>query len=142
MPLVDRDQRGQLGLTCSICRQVTPVPDRGVAGLQSAFHINRFLEIKESLQRPENPPATLEEAAPTDVNPVKASHCFVHEDKELELYCETCGELICMRCALKGGEHHRDLGQAFRKYKEEISSYLEPMEKKVTIMKKTLAHAV
>ena len=143
VPLVDQDQQGQLGLTCPICRQVTPVPERGVAGLQSAFHINRFLEIKESLQRPENPAATLEEAAPTYVNPVKkASHCFVHEDKELELYCETCGELICMRCALKGGKHHdhsyEDLGQAFRKYKEEISSSLEPMEKQVTIMKKAL----
>ena len=146
VPLVDRDQQGQLGLTCPICRQVTPVPDRGVAGLQSAFHINRFLEIKESLQRPENPPATLEEAAPTDVNPVKkANHCFVHEDKELELYCETCGELICTRCALnlKGGKHHdhryEELEQAFRKYKEEITSSLEPMEKQVTIMKETLA---
>ena len=143
MPLVDRDQQGQLGLTCAICRQVTPVPNRGVAGLQSAFHINRFLEIKESLQRPENPAATLEEAAPTDVNPIKkASHCFVHEDKELELYCETCGKLICTRCALKCGKHHdhsyEDLGQAFRKYKEEISS-LEPMEKQVMIMKETLA---
>ena len=144
VPLVDRDQQGQLGLTCPICRQVTPVPDRGVAGLQSAFHINRFLQIKESLQRPENPQATLEEAAPTDVNPVKkTSHCFVHEGKELELYCETCGELICTRCALKGGKHHdhsyEDLGQAFRKYEEEISSSLKPMEKQVTIMKKALA---
>ena len=144
VPLVDRDQQGQLGLTCPICRQVTPVPDRGVAGLQSAFHINRFLEIKESFQKPENPAATLEEAAPTDANPVKkASHCFVHKDKELELYCETCGELICLRCALKGGKHHdhsyEDLGQAFRKYKEEISSSLEPMEKQVTIMKEALA---
>ena len=93
---------------------------------------------------PENPAATLEEAAPTDVNPIKkASHCFVHEDKELELYCETCGKLICTRCALKGGKHHdhsyEDLGQAFKKYKEEISSSLEPMEKQVTIMKETLA---
>ena len=143
VPLVDRDQQGQLGLTCPICRQVTPVPDRGVAGLQSAFHINRFLEIKESFQRPENPAATLEEAAPTDVNLVKASHCFVHEGKELELYCETCGELICTRCALKGGKHHdhsyEELEQAFRKYKEEITSSLEPMEKQVTIMKETLA---
>ena len=88
--------------------------------------------------------ATLEEAAPTDVNSIKkASHCFVHEDKELELYCETCGKLICTRCALKGGKHHdhsyEDLGQAFRKYKEEISSSLEPMERQVTIMKKALA---
>ena len=45
-----------------------------------------------------------------------------------------------MRCALKGGDHgYEDLGQTFRKYKEEISSFLEPMEKQVTIMKQTLA---
>ena len=141
VPLVDRDQRGQLGITCPICRQVTPIPDRGVAGLQSAFHINRFVEIKESLQRRE----TSEEAAPSDANPVKKAsrHCFVHEDKKLELYCETCEELICMRCALKGGKHHdhsyKEIKQAFRKYKEETISSLEPMDKQVTIMKETLA---
>ena len=69
VPLVDRDQQGQLGqlgLTCPICRQVTPIPGRGVAGLQLAFHIYRFLEINESFQ---NPAATPEEAEPTDVKP-------------------------------------------------------------------------
>ena len=75
VPLVDRDQQGQLGLTCPICRQATPIPGRGVAGLQSAFHVNRLLEIRESFQ---NPAATPEGAAPTDVKPVdeKVGHCF------------------------------------------------------------------
>ena len=97
VPLVDRDQRGQLGLSCPICRQITPIPGRGVAGLQSAFHINRFLEIKESLQ---NPATTPEGPPPTNVNHVdeKVGHCFVHEGKELELYCKTRGELICTKC--------------------------------------------
>ena len=140
VPLVHRDQRGQLGLTCPICRQVTPIPGRGVAGLQSAFHINRFLEIKESFQ---NPAATPEEA-PTDEKAVdeKVGLCFVHKGKELELYCETCGELICTRCALKGGEHqtHRyeELNQAFEKYKAEITSLLGPMERQVTVIMKAL----
>ena len=142
VPLVDRDQQGQLGLTCPICRQVTPIPGRGVAGLQSAFHVNRFLEIKESFQ---NPAATPEGAAPTDVNPVdeKVGHCIVHEGKELELYCETCGELICTRCALKGGKHqthhYEELNQAFEKYKAEITSLLGPMEKQVTVNTNALA---
>ena len=113
-----------------------------MAGLQSAFHINRFLEIKETLQ---NPAATPEVAEPTDVNPVneKVSHCIVHEGKELELYCETCGELICTWCALKGGEHHTHhyeaLNQAFEKYKAEIACFLGPMEKQVTVITKALA---
>ena len=112
-----------------------------MAGLQSAFHINRLLEIKESFQ---NPAATPEVAEPTDLNPVneKVSHCLVHEGKELELYCETCGELICTWCALKGGEHHTHhyeaLNQAFEKYKAEIACFLGPMEKQVAVITNVL----
>ena len=78
------------------------------------------------------------------MNPVKkARHCFDHEGKEFELYCETCGELICWRCALKGGKHHdhdyEELDKAFKKYKQEITSSLEPMEKQVSTIKKALA---
>ena len=144
VPLVDRDQQGHLGLSCPTCRRVTPIPDRGVAGLQPAFHINHLLELHESFQKVENPAAALQGAAPTDVNPVKkARHCFDHEGKELELYCETCGELICWKCIAKGGKHHdhdyEELDQAFEKYRQEITSSLEPMEKQVTIIKKALA---
>ena len=145
VPLGVRDKQGQLSLTCPTCRQATPIPARGVAGLQSAFHINNLLEILEdSVRKLENVPATPKRATPTDLNPViKASHCFVHEDKELELYCETCGELICYKCVTKSGKHishdYEELNVAFEKYKEEITSSLEPMEKQVTTIKKALA---
>ena len=145
VPLGVRDQQGQLSLTCPTCRQNTPIPARGVAGLQSAFHINTLLEILEdSARKLENTPATPERETPTDLNPGnKASHCFVHEDKELELYCETCGELICLKCVTKSGKHHIhdyvELNVAFEKYKKEITSSLGPMEKQVTIIKKVLA---
>ena len=143
--LVPLGVQGQLSLTCPACRQVTPIPARGVAGLQSAFHINNLLEILEdSANKLKNAPATPERATPTDLNPVnKDSHCTVHEDKELELYCETCGELICLKCVTKSGKHHshdyEELNVAFEKYKEEITSSLEPMEKQVTTIKKALA---
>ena len=145
VPLGVRDQQGQLSLTCPTCRQATPIPARGVAGLQSAFHINNLLEILEdSARKFENAPATPERATPTDLNPGnKVSHCFVHEDKELELYCETCGELICLKCVTKSGKHYshdyEELNVAFEKYKKEITSSLEPMEKQVTTIKKALA---
>ena len=147
VPLGVRDQQGQLSLTCPTCRQVTPIPPSGVAGLQSAFHINHLLEIQDSFKNLQNPPANLEWAVGgtgVEKPPNNASQfCFEHVEKELEFYCETCGELICYKCALKGGKHHshdyEELNQAFEKYKKEITSSIEPMEKQVAIIKKSLA---
>ena len=140
VPLVDRDQQGHLALSCPNCRRISPVPDRGVAGLQPAFHINHLLELRESFRKVENTAATLQGAAPTDM---KARHCFDHEGMELELYCETCEELICWKCIAKGGKHrehdYEELDQAFKKYRQEITSSMKPMEKQVTIIKKALA---
>ena len=147
VPLGVRDQQGKLGLTCPACRQVTPIPDRGVAGLQPAFHINRLLEIQESFQVLEVPAATTEEAvksATVDTPPRNmVRHCLEHPKEEIRLYCETCGELACYKCGLKGGRHHdheyNELDVAFEKYKEEITSSLEPMEKQVDIAMKALS---
>ena len=147
VPLGVRDQQGQLSLTCPTCRQVTPIPPSGVVGLQSAFHINHLLEIQDSVKKLQNPPANFEVAVGGTVveNPPKnaAQFCFEHVEEELKLYCETCGELICYKCGLKGGKHHshdyEELDQAFEKYKKEIASSIEPMEKQVAIIKKALA---
>ena len=139
VPLGVRDQEGKDSLTCPACRQVTPIPDRGVAGLKPAFHINHLLEIyKDSLKKLENPAVTTEGATPADPNP---SHCFVHKDKE-ELYCETCDELICLRCIMKYNQHYdhdyKELNEAFEGYRKEILSSLEPMEIQVMVLKKAL----
>ena len=149
VPLVVRDKQGTLGLTCPTCRQVTLIPDRGVAGLQSVapFQINRLLEIQDSVKKLKNPSATLEGAmGGTTINTPSrnvAFHCFEHVDEEMKLYCETCGILICLLCALKGGKHHdhdcSPLKKAFEKYKEEMTSFVDPLEKQVTTIKKALA---
>ena len=149
VPLVDRDQQGQLGITCPKCRQVTPVLERGVAGLQPAFHINHLIEIQKTLE--ENPSATLdgEDAgsvtARTCTAPTRDAprHCFEHAEEELKLYCETCGSLICLKCAIRSGKHHNhdyvEIPEAFEKYTVEITESLGPMEEQVTVIKRTLA---
>ena len=146
VPLV-KDQQGQLTLTCPTCRQVTPIPDRGVVGLQPAFQTNQLLELQSSFKDLPTTPANLEgatggteiESLPKNV----AQFCSEHVDEELKLYCETCGELICFKCGLKGGKHqshnYEEVNQAFEKYKEESASSIEPMEKQVAIIKKALA---
>ena len=148
VPLGVRDQQGQLSLTCPACRQVTPIPDRGVAGLKPAFHINHLLEIyKDSVKKLDNLAATREGAVGgTKVaTPSRnmAEYCFEHAEEEWKLYCETCGELVCYHCVIKGGKHHDHdhtlLKVAFEKYKNEILSSLEPMEKQVVLIEKALA---
>ena len=146
VPLVDRDQRGQLGLSCPICWQVTPVPNRGVADLQSAFHINHLLELQDSFQKLDNPAAALQGAVGGDTNAAPSReavrHCFEHPEEELKFYSETCGELVCLKCAIKGGKHcshdYKELDEAFQKYTKEITSSLQPMEKQVATLKGVL----
>ena len=146
--LVVRDQQRQLILTCPICRHDTPVPANGVAGLQPAFQINHLLEIMEEHKKAAaDPPASAEKAerdsaSLTSRDKVKVC-CREHAGKEVELFCETCGEPVCVKCALKGGKHHshdcEELDKAFERYKVEVTASLEPMEKQVTTITKALA---
>ena len=146
MKLVVRDEQGQLILTCPTCRQATPVPANGVAGLQSAFHINHLLEIQELLKEAKDPVPTSQEVVKSDeAYPITREvipNCFEHADKERELYCETCEDLICWKCAIKGGKHHdhdhQPLYEAFEKYKREMTSSLEPMEEKLAAIDEAL----
>ena len=108
--LVVRDQQGDLSLTCPICRQATPVPANGVTGLQSAFQTNEFLRIRDDLVKERDMAVSLEDSK-VAVMPLTSSrkkttpNCFEHVDKERELYCETCEELICWKCVIRGGKH-------------------------------------
>ena len=143
--LVVRDQQGDLSLTCPICRQVTPVPANGVAGLQSAFQTNEFLRIRDDLIKNRDMAVSLE-GSRVDVTPLTPStipNFFEHVHKELELYCETCGELICYKCVSRGGKHHShnydEIKSAYERYKGEVIPSLEPMEDKLNTAKKALA---
>ena len=125
--LVIRDQQGQLSLSCPICRQATPIPASGTAGLQSAFHINRLIEIVDEHKKAKDASASAErvDSKAESFSPCKKSSyrtVLEHDGREMELFCETCGELICFKCALKGGKHHShdytDINESFEKYKE------------------------
>ena len=69
-------------------------------------------------------------------------YCSLHPGKELELYCDTCGELICHNCTVNKHcrpEHKYDLvGDTFQRYKAEIIASLEPVEKQLGVASKAL----
>ena len=145
--LVVRDQQGQLTLTCPTCRQATPIPANGVTGLQSAFRVNHLLEILEEHKKAKDTAASQEGAKSVVTRPIPPrkviANCFEHQDKERELYCETCEDLICIKCAIKGGKHrdhdHYVLDEAFERYKGEVAPSLELMEGKLVAVKEALA---
>ena len=147
MRLVVRDQQGQLILTCPKCRHDTPIPSDGVGGLQSAFEVNHFLEIIDEYKKSKDAVSSLEgterDVASSTPSKKLTPYCSEHEGKELELYCEKCEELICYKCAFKGGKHHNHDSEQIEvlveKYKGEITSSLKPMEEKLTIINKALA---
>ena len=69
-------------------------------------------------------------------------YCSLHQGKKLELYCETCGELICHNCTVNKHcrpEHKYDLvGDTFERHKAEITTSLEPVEKQLDVVSKAL----
>ena len=64
-------------------------------------------------------------------------YCSLHEGKELDLYCETCEELICLHCIIKKHKDHQyDLvGDIFERHKVEITEAIKRFNfgKKVSI---------
>ena len=109
MGLTKTDEQGKVSVTCPNCRQVTPVTDSGVGGLQPAFQINNLLEIQESFKKAETVGLTRkdseaetipegEELEPSqkgvrDTN----AYCSEHVDEELKIYCNTCELVICLK---------------------------------------------
>ena len=124
----------QNSLTCPTCRVVTPLPAGGVTGVPSAFQITPILELIDEHKRAAST-APVSGSASVDSG-AEVSYCSVHPDKELEFYCETCGVLICYKCALKRGSHHdhdyKEFLDAFEVYKNDIFSTIAPMEKELT----------
>ena len=144
--LMIQDQQGHFTITCPYCRQITPVPASGLASLPTAFQINKFLElIKEhkkkvvSMVTSEKRVSALESFTPHGNTIICPEH---GGKKEVDLYCETCTEMICWKCIKKGEKHHShdyiEINEAFEKYKGEIHSSLEAMEKQLRSTEKAL----
>ena len=63
----------------------------------------------------------------------KSLRCSKHPDKQLDIYCKTCEELICHNCIAHVHQDHKYdlLGNAFLKQKEEILASLQPLKQQL-----------
>ena len=138
--LVVRDQQGQLSLPCPSCRYATPIPSNGVSGFPPAFQTNQLLEIWEDLKKAKDPVSPLDKVE-NDIIPSTKSNptCSEHQE-ESKLYCETCGELICIQCTIRKHHSHRyDLiSEVFEGHKKEINLSLQVVEEQLGYVNKTL----
>jgi len=70
----------------------------------------------------------------------KVMFCSKHPSREVDLYCETCQELLCRDCILRlHRDHQYDLvTDVFWKYKEVLVSSLQPVEQQLGTVAKSL----
>ena len=81
-PLVIQDH-DSLSLQCPICRHSTKLPPKGVAALQSDFHVEHLFEIRDAFEKAKQPQTT---------------RCEKCEDDNTTGFCRDCGEFICDAC--------------------------------------------
>ena len=66
-------------------------------------------------------------------------YCSLHRGKELELYCDTCGELICLHCTVSKHSkpaHKYDLiSDTFESHKAEMLAALMPVKQQLGVVK-------
>ena len=114
-------------ITCPTCRQTINLPANGVAGLQSAFHIQSMLEVIKSGEH-----ETTIRAVGTVPRKIKVC-CPSHNDREAELYCETCEQLICYKCTSKSGTH---ISHEYTEVDQLRKGYMTEMKEGVAVLKK------
>ena len=70
----------------------------------------------------------------------KVMFCSKHPTKELDLYCETCEELVCRDCTVRiHRDHQYDLvTDAFLKHKGVLVASLQPVERQLDTLTKSL----
>ena len=71
-------------------------------------------------------------------------YCSLHQGKELELYCESCEELICHNCTVKKHKDHQyDLvSDIFEEQKAKITALLEPVEMQLEKLKRAVREII
>ena len=120
--LVLRSANGNI--SCPECRKVTPVTNRDVSILPTAFQINRLVEMYRDNQK------SHEDDAESPV--AQLSSCKLHKSQPLTMYCETCEKLVCQVCVLQScatkGHRCGSIDEMVKKSQTALEGKLEPFQ--------------
>ena len=151
-----KSQQEECALSCPMCRQLTPIPARGAAGLQSAFHMYHLFNIYEDLVEAEREHSASHGTPHEYVASHNGHHgrsvsysakcesfflpqvsCPEHKLRKVEVLCETCDKLICTECSYN--QEHRDherkiVNKAIKECKKELIDSIRPVEDNCTVL--------
>ena len=82
-------QRDKLRAPCPNCRKPAPLPEGGVSSLPAAFYIQHLFEVREVLEKVQNP---------------KKAQCDKCGEGEVKGFCRDCGQFICQLCLTMHGK--------------------------------------
>lgn len=81
-------------------------------------------------------------AASKHIPPKKGLHCSRHKGREVDLYCESCEELICLQCTVdkhyKPEHRYALVTDVIKQHKGEITASLAPVEEQLCAAGKML----
>ena len=105
-------------ITCPGCRSVTQIPGNNLDNLPTAFHINRLKEVHETMA------GTLSAVDSSD----GMCQCSRHQSQSLDLYCESCQQLVCRDCIVADRKH---VDHEYGYVNEVIASHREDVKRKL-----------
>uniref|UniRef100_A0A1X7TVD0 B box-type domain-containing protein n=1 Tax=Amphimedon queenslandica TaxID=400682 RepID=A0A1X7TVD0_AMPQE len=118
-------------LSCPTCHHCTELPEDGAGAFPVAFHLKNLKEIHSTMEKTAVLP-----------NPQEGT-CSDHENP-LELFCETCNEVICETCSFRDHENHEHnlLTDCYTNHSEKLRECLSSVEGKKEALKKVLSALV
>ena len=123
---LDPQGDGTYFIACPTCRHRTQLPPdpAGPAGFPTAFHLNNLMETYTLMNKASDPQQVT---------------CPNHQ-KPLEIFCETCEEVICLHCTRRNHKDHEWnlFIDSYHKHCQELERSLAPIKEKVTAVENFL----
>ena len=105
-------------ITCPECRSVVQIPENNVDNFPTAFQINRLKAVHE----------TMADTLSTVDGSNEMCQCSRHQSQSLDLYCESCQQLICRDCIVADRKH---VDHEYGYVNEVIASHRQDVKRKI-----------